>query len=150
MGSPRFVQHRLQQVSNSPAQAWPCWPRYSRCPAVLGVGTDRALQGGEGGDDGPLAPLPFQWAHALVCARLRGRFTDIRWVDRWTNHRLPKSQVLLELPTMQDLSEAWLRAELWSQHHGTHRTHSAYRSLSWDGPSLWPGRCSEASQTGSK
>lgn len=57
------------------------------------------------------------------------------WIDRCTNHWLPKSQVLLELPTMQDLSEAWLRAELWSRHHGMHGTHSAHRSLSCDGPS---------------
>lgn len=100
---------------------------------------------------GPLAIFPFSWAHARGCARLRRRFTDMCWMDRWTNHLLLlKSQMLLELPTMQDLSEAWLRAELWSRHHRMHGTHSAHRSLSWDGPSRWPGRCSEASQKGSK
>lgn len=101
----------------SPAQAWPRGPDQSMFPGVLGEGVSKgpARWGGKT----PLAPLPFQLGSCPVCVRLKRHFIDVCWVGGWTNYLLPKSQVLLEPPTMQNLCEDWLRAELWAQHHWT-------------------------------
>ena len=111
----------------SPAQAWLQGPDHSVFPGVLGEGVSKgpAKWGGWSGRP-PWLLFPSSSVHALVCARLKRHLMDVWGVDRWTNYLLPKSQVLLEPPAVQDLCKDWLRAELWAQHRWTHRTHSAH------------------------